>query len=131
MRHVHYDLDQVEAQLRAMYANAPNDQIHGNPAVASAFRRSIDVEVAFMRWQFSEIMQAVPASVTLDALVVIFANSIVNRLSAYVPDEDGPPAIVQFIPELLDAVSRAWSIRESQGLSDTAIEVSPVTCGTA
>lgn len=131
MRHVHYDLDQVEAQLRAMYADAPNDQIHGNPAVASAFRRSIDVEVAFMRWQFSEVMQAVPASVTLDALVVIFANSIVNRLATYSPQEGSPPAIVQFIPELLDAIARAWAIRESEGYTDSAIEVRPVTSGHA
>lgn len=131
MRHVHYDLDQVEAQLRAMYANAPNDQIHGNPAVASAFRRSIDVEVAFMRWQFSEVMQAAPAETTLDALVVIFANAIVNRLSVYVPQDDGPDTLEQFMPELLQAIAKAWIIRQRDGLTDAAIEVSPVTCGHA
>lgn len=132
MQHVHYDLDKIERDTRAMFANAPGEAIHEDPAVVDAFRRSADVEVAFGAWLLGEIMRGTDAEATMHAVECIMVNLIMNRMRNFGDDDDGAPPHVLFMHRLVSAVFNALNVELERGrVSDHGVKVSPVVSGQA
>lgn len=132
MQHVHYDLDKIERDTRAMFANAPGEAIHHDPAVVDAFRRSADVEVAFGAWLLGEIMRGTDAEATMHAVECIMVNLIMNRMRNFGNDDDGAPPHVLFMHRLVSAVFHALNVELERGrVSDHGVNVSPVVSGQA
>lgn len=90
MHHVHYDLDQIEAGTRKMYAEVKPEQVHEIPEVAAAFRRSVDIEAAAQRWILTEIMNGTPADIMMQAVIAVISNLTVNRLKHFDPHPGQP-----------------------------------------
>ena len=86
MQHVHYDLSQIEAETRKMYADLKPGDVHEIPAVAEVFRRAVDIEVAAQRWILTEIMNGTPSDIMMEALISVICNLTVNRLRHFNPD---------------------------------------------
>lgn len=131
MDHVHYDLDRVEAGIRHMFATVPADHIAEAPEAVAAFRRAADVEVALTRWYLSEIMYGTSASHTMDALMPLFTNLFLNRISAFSVDPGDPPLISQALPDLIERITIAYQNKEKNGLSENSFPINPVMSGRA
>lgn len=87
MQKVHYDLPPIEAAIRKMYETADPSVIHDKPAVVAAFRKAAPVEIEMTRFFLNEVMAGTEPDITIEAMVTIFANLIMNRLRAF--DCDG------------------------------------------
>lgn len=132
MQHVHYDLDKVEADIRKLFREVPDDHISDNPQVAAAYRRSVECEIANTRWALNEMMNGTPPEVTLDAFTAIIVNQIMNRLDVFASDPGGPPVLLQFIPKLIDGLQEAYNQRVLEGYkSGYGVDVAPVEGGHA
>ncbi|HKY45620.1 MAG TPA: hypothetical protein VJM50_21200 [Pyrinomonadaceae bacterium] len=131
MKHVHFDLDQIERDVRKMYASTPADFIHPNPAVADLFRKADDVEVAFVRWFFNNQMAGADPLVQLEAIVSIFSTLIMNRVRSIGSDGGQEPVLDFIMNGIVETVSHAFASERQNGLSDHAIAVSPVISGNA
>lgn len=131
MQHKHFDLEKIERDVRAMYANTPGSWIHPRPEVVEAFRKADDIEVAFVRWFFTNQMAGVDPLVQLEAIVSIFSTLIMNRVRS-VSSDSGPEPVLDFIMNgIVETVSHAFENERINGVSEHAIAVSPVTSGRA
>jgi len=133
MAHVHYDLEQTERGIRSMYDAAPDEAIHHVPAVAAAFRRPVDVEIALTRWNLNEIMNGTPPEIAVEALSCILVNLIMNRARAYNTGPGEPMFIDVFMPNLIDGVAFAVEAEQARGTarSEHSIPINPVMSGKA
>lgn len=130
MQHVHYDLDQIEAELRRMFASAPADALSDDPDVAECFRRSVDVMAVSSRFVFSEIMRGTTPEILIKGLECLITNMVVNHLNSFTP-ADGECVICKFLGNVRGFAHAAQTNRDADHYSDHVVEVRPVTSGHA
>ena len=130
MQHVHYDLDQIEREIRNMYRNAPADILSDDPDVAECFRRSVDVMAASSRFVFTEIMAGTRPETLVMALETLVTNMVVNHLNSFIP-QDGECVICKFMSRVSKAAHHAQNNRDNEVYSDHSVAVSPVISGNA
>lgn len=131
MQHAHYDLKQVEADIRNMYRAAPDHAFSNDPQIASLMRASVDVEVAFEKWMLQRMMDGVDPADTCSALQGIFVNLIVNRMCHYAADHDAFHPIYDLLPAVSAASIEAFRSRVANDVSGYGVDVNPVTSGRA
>lgn len=131
MQYVHFDLQQIERDVRKMYATTPGEFIHPDPDVVAIFRQSADIEVAFVNWFFSNQMRGVPAHIQMEAIVHIVSTLIMNRVRSIASDNGDGPVLDFVMNGVIDTVSQAFASDRDNGPSPHAIAVSAVTSGRA
>lgn len=133
MQHVHYDLDQIEAGTRKMYADFKPEQVHEIPEVAAVFRRSVDIEAAAQRWILTEIMNGTPPDILMQAVISVISNMTVNRLKHFDPYPGQPHPGERAIMVIAEnCMSRLDAITDPMHTGDGPhVDVSAVISGRA
>lgn len=130
MKHVHYDLDRIEAGTRRMYAEAAPSDLSDSPAIAAIFKRSVEVEVQMQRFILSEIMAGTAPSDLLQAFELALVNLLLNHAMHFTP-LDGGCVICGILQRVVDGVSSNHQDGVPTSGSSAFVDVSPVTSGTA
>ena len=128
MQHVHYDLAQIEAGTRRMYAEAPAGAISDEPKIEEIFKRSIEVEISMQRFVMNEIMRGEDPGMICAAFQTVMVNLIMNSATHFIPA--GGCIYCQLVTGIAEGIRNAHSDGEPIS-SGSGVPVIPVVSGQA
>jgi len=96
MQKLHFDLDQVERDIRALFERMPVTN-----KIDEIYKASVDAQVCMSRIALGSANDAIDTDTSLTAIEACFTSMIKNTLSSFLAEDEGS-APVAF--QMLDAI---------------------------
>jgi len=130
---VHYDLDQVERQIRTMFAKARTQPMppHTDKLSFDWQNRTEDIMVAYMRWGMSQEMEGVEPETQGHLIGVLMGELAAQYLNTFNNPEDVMTAVSIVMQGFTDQLNCNIARILSGDQSDMRADFSPVEGGHA